>query len=242
MLMQRLNVRNSLLNGLPPADFERVQLHLRPYFFKRNSIVEEQSRPIENIRFVETGLISLRRNSNINSIEIALIDRRGFLGISSILGMDVAGHQSIAVTSGMMLSMRVSDMLSVMDAQPAIRKHLLCGAQALLIHSSQVALCALSHSNAQRVAGWLFHASDSVGGMEVPVSHENIATMLGLRRASVTETLIRFEREGLIVKSRGALRVRNQDGLKQIACSCCSTIALHTPVVSRPSISIGLQA
>ncbi|WP_409362770.1 Crp/Fnr family transcriptional regulator [Bradyrhizobium sp. CIR18] len=117
-----------------------------------------------------------------------------------------------------------------MDAQPDIRRHLLCGVQALLVHTSQVALCALSHRLAQRVAGWLCHASESVGGMEIPVSHEYIATMLGLRRASVTESLIRFEREGLIAKTRGALRVQDRGRLKQIACSCCSTIAVHAPL------------
>ncbi|QOZ23906.1 Crp/Fnr family transcriptional regulator [Bradyrhizobium sp. CCBAU 51753] len=241
MLVQRLNVKNAVLNALPPVDFERLRPCLRPVLFKRNSVLEEQSRPIENICFIEAGLVSLRRKSSTSSVEIALIDSRGILGISGLLGMHMAGHQSIAVTSGMMLCMRVSDLLSIMETQPDIRKHLLCGLQALLLHTSQVALCALSHSLAQRVAGWLCHASDSVGGMEIPVSHEYIASMLGLRRASVTESLIRFEREGLIAKTRGALRVRDRDRLKQVACSCCSTIAVHAPLLTKSSLSIGLQ-
>jgi CRP-like cAMP-binding protein len=232
-LVQRLNVRNALLNSLPPADFECLRSYLRPVLFSRNSVLEEQSGLIENIGFIETGLVSLRRNSSMYSIEIALVDNHGIVGISTLLGMDVAGHQSIAVTSGMTLCIPVSDLLSVMEAQPDIRKRLLHGVQALLIHTSQVALCALSHSLAQRVAGWLCHASEAVGGMEIPVTHEYIANMMGLRRAGVTEALIRFDHEELIARARGAIRVRNRDRLKQIGCSCCSTIALH----SRPSVS-----
>lgn len=233
MLLQRLNVRNAILNKLPPVDFERLRPHLRQVLFKRNGILEEQSKPLENVGFIETGTVSLRRNSSEDSIEIALIDSRGIVGITSLLGMDGAGHQAIAVTSGMMLCIKANDLLSAMEGQPDIRRHLLCGVQALLVHASQVALCALSHGLAQRVSGWLCHASDSVGGMEIPVSHEYIATILGLRRASVTETLIRLEREGLISKTRGALRVRDAERLKQIACSCCSTMALYTPPVTR---------
>lgn len=230
MLVLRHNVKNAILNRLSLPDFERLRLHLRPVPFRRNSILEEQSRPPENVGFIESGTVSLRRNSSEDSIEIALIDNRGIVGITSLLGMDGAGHQAIAVTSGMMHCIRVSDLLREMEAQPEIRRHLLCGVQALLIHTSQVALCALSHNLGQRVAGWLCHASDTVGGMEIPVSHEYIAAILGLRRASVTETLIRLERDGLIAKTRGALRVRDAERLKQTACSCCSTIALHTPL------------
>ncbi|MGL3210588.1 Crp/Fnr family transcriptional regulator [Bradyrhizobium sp. BR 1433] len=230
VLVQNVNVRNAILNNLPLADFERLRSYLRPVQFRRNTVLDEQSRPIRSIGFIETGMVSVRRNSSMNSIEIALIDSRGAVGLSSLLGIDVAVHQSVAVTSGAALCIQVSDLLGVMEAQPDIRTCLLCNVQALLIHTSQVALCALSHSLAQRVAGWLCHASEIVGGMEIPVSHEYIATMLGLRRASVTETLIRFDSEGLITKARGALRVRDRGRLKQSACSCCSTIVLYAPM------------
>lgn len=241
MLAQRINIRNTILNSLPPAEFERLRCYLRPVSFKRNSVLEEQSRPVENLGFIESGLVSLRRNSSMNSVEIALIDHRGILGVSTLLGMDVAGHQSIAVTSGTVLSIRVSDLQCAMEAQPDIKSRLFCRVQALLVHTSQVALCALSHSVEQRVSGWLCHASDAFAGMELPVTHEHIATMLGLRRASVTEMLIRYENQGLIAKTRGALRVRDRDRLRQIACSCCSTIASHSPYVAKPLSSIGSQ-
>lgn len=237
MLVQRLHVKNAILNSLPQSDFEYLRSHLRPVNFKRHSVLEEQSRPIAEIGFIESGLVSLRRKCSINLIEIALIDCRSIVGLSSLFGIDAAIHQSIAVTSGTMLCIQVSDLHKAMEVQTGIRRRLLSGIQALIVHSSQLALCALSHTLAQRIAGWLCHASESIGGLEIPVSHEYIATMLGLRRASVTETLIRLEHDGLIAKTRGALRVRDRDRLTQIACSCCSTIALHDPLEAKLSFS-----
>lgn len=233
MLVQGTNVRNSLLNSLPPAGFECLRSHLRPVLFRRNSLLEEQSRQIDNVAFIETGLVSLRRKSDGRVIEIALVDNHGMLGISALLDTGSADLQSIAVTPGMMLSIQLSDLSRVMEEHRCVRTSLLCGVQALLVHTSQVALCALSHNVTQRVSGWLYRASQAVGGMELPVSHEYVASMLGLRRASVTLTLTRLECEGLITKARGALRVRDRDRLKEVACLCCSTIALRAPAVAK---------
>ncbi|WP_271627508.1 helix-turn-helix domain-containing protein [Bradyrhizobium sp. CCBAU 11445] len=59
----------------------------------------------------------------------------------------------------------------------------------------------------------------------LPVTHDYLSSVLGLRRAGVTETLIRFEELGLIRKMRGVLQIGERESLEQRACSCYKLIA-----------------
>ncbi|WP_271627573.1 helix-turn-helix domain-containing protein [Bradyrhizobium sp. CCBAU 11445] len=59
----------------------------------------------------------------------------------------------------------------------------------------------------------------------LPVTHDYLSSVLGLRRAGVTETLIRFEELGLIRKMRGVVRICERESLEQRACSCYRLIA-----------------
>jgi Mn-dependent DtxR family transcriptional regulator len=61
-----------------------------------------------------------------------------------------------------------------------------------------------------------------MGVMEL--THDFVAQMLGVRRASVTETLGALERNGLIETSRGRIRIIEREGLQKTACECYSVI------------------
>lgn len=59
--------------------------------------------------------------------------------------------------------------------------------QVLLIQTSQTALSNKNSSLEERLARWLFMCHDRVEGDRLTLTHEFIATMLGSRRAGVTE-------------------------------------------------------
>jgi DNA-binding transcriptional regulator YhcF (GntR family) len=60
-------------------------------------------------------------------------------------------------------------------------------------------------------------AHDRIEGDEIRVTHEEIAVMLAVRRASVTDALHVLEGENLIRATRGRVLVRNRSGLRRIA-------------------------
>jgi DNA-binding FadR family transcriptional regulator len=55
-------------------------------------------------------------------------------------------------------------------------------------------------------------ADDRVDGSSLPLTHEFLSLMLGVRRAGVTEALHALESKGLISSTRGAILVRNRKG------------------------------
>ena len=52
------------------------------------------------------------------------------------------------------------------------------------------------------------------------VTHESLAQMLGVRRASVTDVLRPLQKEGLIRHRRGLVSVLDRKRLARAACEC----------------------
>ena len=60
-------------------------------------------------------------------------------------------------------------------------------------------------------------AHDRLDTDAVPLTHEFLAVMLGVRRAGVTVALHSFERRGMIATRRGQLTLINRAGIEQVA-------------------------
>ncbi|WP_245309068.1 helix-turn-helix domain-containing protein [Bradyrhizobium retamae] len=86
-------------------------------------------------------------------------------------------------------------------------------------------MCGVRHCREKRLASWLCLASDALDAHVLPVTHDYLSSVLGLRRAGVTETLIRFEEQKLIRKTRGVLQIDKRDCLAEKSCSCYKLIS-----------------
>jgi CRP-like cAMP-binding protein len=93
-------------------------------------------------------------------------------------------------------------------------------ATALMNLSAQTAACNRLHSIEQRCARWLLMAHDRIQSDIMPMTHEFLASMLGVRRAGVTVTAGELQRSGLIRYHHGQITIRDRDGLQATACEC----------------------
>ena len=73
-------------------------------------------------------------------------------------------------------------------------------------------------------ARWLLACRDRVGTDEFPLTHEFLAVMLGVRRATVTVTAGTLQTAGLIAYRHGRVTVRDRAGLEESACECYAAI------------------
>jgi CRP-like cAMP-binding protein len=69
----------------------------------------------------------------------------------------------------------------------------------------------------ERLARWLLMARDRVDGEGIALTHEFLATMLGVRRPGVTVALREFERRGLIDGGRGLITILDRSALETAA-------------------------
>ncbi len=74
-----------------------------------------------------------------------------------------------------------------------------------------------SHRIEERLARWLLMCHDRVDEDDLPLTHEVIALMLGVRRAGVTEALNILEGQGIIRAGRGNIVVLQRTKLEKAA-------------------------
>ena len=95
----------------------------------------------------------------------------------------------------------------------------------VLLQTSQSGACNAHHSLRQRLARWLLLASNSLESARLPLTHDVLARLLGVRRASVSECLEVLETEGLIKNSRGLVQLAEPEKLQQTCCDCYRIIS-----------------
>lgn len=217
--------QNAVLRSLCPDDFWTLRPYLRRVSFNQHAIIQEHSKLITHVDFIEAGLVSLRAIADGSVIETAIVGRQGISGASIVLGGRHAAHQSRALIAGSALRIEVDDLLRSMEKRPTIRNGMLSYVEALMIHGAQLALCGVRHSIEERVAFWMCLASDAINCSTLPITHERISINLGVRRAGITEALSRFQTEGVIRKMRGALEIAERGRLEASACCCYRVVA-----------------
>ncbi|MFK4583789.1 Crp/Fnr family transcriptional regulator [Bradyrhizobium ottawaense] len=224
-MTQHRFVRNAILAGLSSTDLATIAEFLQPVALKERAVLQEPRKRGEYVYFLESGAVSLRILSADSILETAIIGYRGVLGASCLLGGCASNYQSIVLFPGNALRIQVDDLLRLMGERSQIRKRILSYEQAVAIHTAQTGLCGVRHTLQERLACWLCLSCDALSARVLPVTHDYLSTVLGLRRAGVTETLIRFEQQGLIRKMRGVLEVIDRARLEQKVCRCYGIIA-----------------
>jgi CRP-like cAMP-binding protein len=81
-----------------------------------------------------------------------------------------------------------------------------------MIQATQTALANGRSKLEERLARWLLMANDRVDD-ELKLTHEFLATMLGVRRSGVTVALQQLERIGLISHKRGKITLLDREAL-----------------------------
>ncbi|OKO78830.1 cAMP-binding protein [Bradyrhizobium sp. NAS96.2] len=221
----RSSVKNQILAQISPPELAALGEFLEPVVLRERMVLQETKRPLDHIYFVESGLVSLRIVAAGSILETAVIGHRGAVGASLLFGGHLSTHQSVVLFPGRAHKIRVGDLRRMMRDFPDIREHLCQYVRALNLHSAQTGLCGVRHDREKRLACWLCLSSDAVDAFVLPVTHDYLSSVLALRRAGVTETLIRFEEQGLIRKMRGVLQIDDRMRLEQKACSCYKLIS-----------------
>lgn len=221
---KQLLVGNSILGRLPIQDLIEMRPFLQRVVLEQRMVLQEPRRPSEHVHFVESGLISMRTVAAGNILETATVGRWGAVGVSALLGTHVPIHQSVVLFSGSALRIHVDDLRRLVGERPQLREHSLKYVQSLIFQTAQMALCCVHHGRQERLAAWLCLACDAVDGNVLPVTHDQLSVILGLRRAGVTEALIEFNQQGLVRKTRGVLEIANRQELGRLACGCYETL------------------
>ena len=93
-----------------------------------------------------------------------------------------------------------------------------------MTQTSQTAVCNRHHTVDQQLCRWLLLSLDRIDVVELKMTQQLIADMLGVRREGVTEAAGKLQEEGYIRYSRGLIRVLDRAGLEQRVCECYQVV------------------
>ncbi len=222
------SVRNRLLRLIPSHELTEVLARSETVRLLPRQVLHHWRLPMEYVYFVEHGLVSVSARVEKNRfIEAWLIGSEGMIGAPIVLTeVDQSPpHRRVVQVGGTAIRLPARDFLSMLPKLPALKRTLLKYVDVVLLQTSQSGVCNAVHSLKQRLARWLLVASNALEDEKLPLTHEVLSHLLGVRRASVTECLDVLERGGLIHSSRGLVSIINSPGLRQVSCTCFDTIA-----------------
>jgi CRP-like cAMP-binding protein len=212
------SVHNRLLAKLCPEDFDLLQRSLEPVTLNRGDVLITPHQPIEHVHFLEAGITSIIANTaGGRRIEIGLTGRDGLAGTPVLLGVDSTPHETFMQIGGSGLKIETERLRQAIRQRSSLHSLLLRYVQAFTIQTSHTALSNGSHRIEERLARWLLMCHDRVDGDDLALTHEFIALMLGVRRASVTEALNILEEREIIQANRGNVVVLDRLRLEETA-------------------------
>jgi len=216
---------NRILTLLPPDEAERMRPKLEDVDLPQGQILYDARMPVDHVYFMDQGMISVVSNMrNGDSIEIGTIGAEGMAGLSILLGVESVPYRHVVQVAGQARRMSGSTLTMELDQNATLRKLLSRYQAAFNIQVMQGMACNGLHSVIQRCCRWLLTTQDRVGSQELNITHEFLAQMLGVRRASVTEVLRPLQSEGLIRASRGKIVILDSERLTELSCECYGII------------------
>lgn len=212
---------NRLLAAMPRDEFCRYFSHLTPTHLEQRKVIHESGVPVREVYFIERGVASvLTVMADGSTIEVGMVGCEGLLGVTSVLGGRPPVQQTIIQIPGDALCMPLQACVDAFEESAPFRRLVLRFATLLLDLGAQTAACNRLHSIEQRCARWLLMARDRWGADTFPMTHEFLASMLGVRRAGVTTTAGELQRSGLISYRQRSLTIRDHEGLEALASEC----------------------
>ena len=216
---------NRLVAALPEVERELLASHASLVELPRKRVLYDANQPIEAVYFLVDGIASvLSVMSDGTAVETATIGREGMIGMALFHGVDVTAEQAMMQVSGRGYRVEAQTFRDLLPEMPALTKLLHRFSVVMFTLAAQNSGCNRKHSIEQRCCRWLLMVYSRLDRNNFDLTHDFIAQMLGVRRASVTETLGLFEKRRLIEMGRGRITVTDPQGLEGCCCECHSII------------------
>ena len=220
------SIRNRLLAALPPAEYAAVAPMLTQVYLEIGQPLHHAGENIEDVYFPETGFISsLAVLSDGYHLEIGLIGAEGVAGVSVVLGSSTSYSESMCQTGGTAWKMTPANLRRAAAEQPHFRDLLLRYVEVFHIQVAQTAACNAHHELGQRLARWLLGAHDRSGVVNLSLTQDLIAVMLGVRRSTVSVAAAQLQKAGIIRYQHGMITIVDRIGLENAACECYESVA-----------------
>ena len=221
-----LIANNQLLARLPQSERGPLESDLEPVELIHKQVLYRTHGPIDFVYFPANGVVSaMTILTDGRSIEVATVGHEGMVGLTAFVGGATSPNEVMVQVEGNAVRIRLAPFQREIGRESSILKQLLIGYHAA--YSTQVSYavaCNGLHTIEPRCCRWLLMTQDRVRSPILQLTHEFLAIMLGVRRASVTEVLRPLQDRGLIANNRGSIEILDRPALEALACECYGAV------------------
>jgi len=227
---------NNLLRRLNPDDFALIEPYLGMIEAAAGDLLYNPGAHVETVYFpCGPGLVAyVVPNEDGRDVETILVGREGAVGGIVSQGF-LPAYTRIAVKfAGPFVRLPVGRLEAAKAKSATLRNIFARYADCMMAQMFQSTACNAIHSIEQRTAKWIISAMERTDGNDVvPLTHEQLATLLGVGRSYASRVIQAFKVEGIIETRRGSILVRNREALQQRACLCNESVKSHFEEVLR---------
>lgn len=226
-------IHNNLLRALRPDDLALIMPKLSSGVWAAGAILYE---PGDNVHTVylpaERSLVAFAIPLHDGrGVETALIGREGAVGGIVSNGRLPAYARCRVQFPGPYYAISSADLEAAKVESLSLRHLFSRYADCVVAQIFQSVACNAAHSIEQRTARWLLAAIDRVGEHEVPLTQEQLASMLGVGRSYVSRVIRALRERGVLSVRRGHIVVASVEGLEAAACECNVDVRRHFDTV-----------
>src|SRR6516165_5050940 len=227
---------NNLLRRLNSADYALIASHLSLQESAANDLLYNPGDDVDVVHFpCGPSLASyLVANEDGRDVETILVGREGAVGGIVSQGFLPAYTRINVKFGGPFVRLPIGKLDAAKTESRTLRNVFTRYADCMLAQIFQSTACNAIHSIEQRTAKWIISAIERTDSADtVPLTHEQLATLLGVGRSYVSRVIQTFKAEGILQTRRGAILVRDRERLAARACSCNEQVKSHFEEVLR---------
>jgi len=227
---------NNLLRRLSPGDFALIAPHLGHEEAQPGDLLYNPGDDVEIVHFpcgpaLATYLVA---NEDGRDVETILVGREGAVGGIVSQGYLPAYTRIVVKFGGPFVHLPIGKLDAAKTKSATLRNVFARYADCMLAQVFQATACNAIHSIEQRTAKWIISAMERTEGEDVvPLTHEQLATLLGVGRSYTSRVIQTFKAEGVLETRRGSILVLNPEALKLRACLCNESVKNHFEEVLR---------
>jgi CRP-like cAMP-binding protein len=199
--------QNQILSALPVEEYTRLLPFLEWVDLPLGQVIYEPNVRITYLYFPTTCIAShmYELESGI-SRQVSMIGNEGVTGMALLLGCHSTPATVVVQNPGHGYRIKAAVMKKAFESGGVLQQLLLRFSQALLLQTEQTA-AGHRHTIEQQLCRFLLMSLDRSSGASLPMTHEFVANMLGVRRESVTQCAQLLQAAGAIQYRRGHIAI-----------------------------------
>lgn len=218
-------VANRVLAALSPEALKSVTALMKPVILTSGRVLYCASDRMDKIYFMNRGLISsVWTMEDGRTVEVGAVGIEGIVGALALFGSETTALEYVVQIPGAAFCCNTDDLQREMRQNRDLADLLQRYFYLTISQIAQTSACNSLHKIEQRCCRWLLTAHDGARSDEFQLTHELLAMMLGVQRASVSLAANALQQAGYIQYARGQITITDRGGLEASVCECYGTI------------------